>query len=158
MTNNTDHPQRLTPTAAPGVLSKRLHALSTRIRLRDTTERDPVYLALVRQCQCVACGLDKADEAAHLRMSSAAHGKRGAMAKKPADRWAAPLCAQCHREGPDAQHKIGEQEFWHRAGINPLLFCVRLYAAKGSLDRMRAVTANAIAEAEAARQSVRSFD
>lgn len=143
-----EHPQRLTPPAAPGALLKRAFGLAQRIKLRDTADRDPVYLGLVRQMPCLKCGMEPPPlcEAAHVRMQSAAHGKRGGIGKKPADRWALPLCAACHRIDKDSQHAVGENLFWHILGINPLLTCARLYAARGDLLRMRAVVLRAIAE------------
>jgi hypothetical protein len=55
------------------------------------------------------------------------------MGAKPHDKWALPLCRDCHRE----QHRIGERAFWSIVGINPLLLAERLYAARGDLARMR---------------------
>ena len=145
-TTTTTKPQRLSKPAAPGSLLKRAFGFATRIRLRDTSDRNPVYLALVRQCPCLRCGLDGFSEAAHVRMQSAAHGKRGGMAKKPGDSWALPLCAACHREDKDSQHHVGEIEFWSRVGVNPLLVCTKLYAARSDVVKMRAIIFKAIAE------------
>ena len=138
-------PQRITPPAAPGALHTRAFGLAQRIKLRDSNDRDPVYLALLRQCPCLKCGLDPCGEAAHVRFNSGAHGKHNGMGKKPADRFALPLCAGCHREDNDAQHRVGELEFWHRVGLNPLLTAAKLYAAKGDMVRMRAVVFEAVA-------------
>ncbi len=62
------------------------------------------------------------------------------------DCWTTPLCDGCHTNDYDAQHRIGEREFWRRLGINPFLLCQRLYAARGDLVAMRAVVMVAIAE------------
>jgi hypothetical protein len=67
------------------------------------------------------------------------------MGKKPPDRWAVPLCGDCHREDPIALHRVGEELFFHRLGINPLLVASQLRAAKGDIVRMRAVIFQAIA-------------
>lgn len=139
-----DHPQRLAPPASPGALLKRLTGLHTRIRLREIAERDPAYLAAIRELPCLKCGLECC-EAAHVRMASGAHGKASGAGKKPADRWALPLCSGpggCHAE----QHRIGEREFWAGVGISPVLLCQKLYAARGDLLAMRAVVMMAIAE------------
>ena len=143
-----DYPQRLTPPAAPGALLKRAFGLAQRVKLRETTDRDPVYLGLVRQLPCLKCGMEPPPvcEAAHVRMQSAAHGKRGGIGKKPGDRWALPLCMACHRGDKDSQHMVGENLFWHILGITPILTCTRLYDARGDIVRMRAVVLRAIAE------------
>lgn len=142
MNNNPNHPQRLTPTAAPGALLKRLDGIHKRLQLREATGHDPVYLQRVRQCPCLKCAQEPAGEAAHVRMQSAAHNKRGGIGKKPDDRWTLPLCSEHHRE----QHNIGELRFWYDLGISPLLVCEKLYARRGDLVAMRAVIINAIAE------------
>jgi len=130
-----DHPQRLSPPAAPGELLKRLQGIHRRLKLKDAGERDPIYLVMVRQMPCLKCMLEPCHEAAHVRMQSAAYGKRGGMRKKPADRWALPLCNEHHVE----QHQLGELKFWYDVGISPLLLCQKLYAARGDLVRMRAI-------------------
>jgi len=137
-------PRRLTPPAAPGELLKQLLAPSPRRPHRCEGERDPDYLAMVRQCPCLHCGMEPS-EAAHVRMSSAAYGKTSGMAKKPEDRWALPLCADDHRLARHAQHNQGEAQFWHAIGINPLLTCQQLHAQRGDLVAMRAVIFSTIA-------------
>lgn len=139
-------PQRLTPPAAPGELLKRLTGIHVRMKLKEIAGRDPVYLANIRQLPCLKCGMEPCGEAAHVRSQSAAHGKKGGMAKKPADRWALPLCAGCHRIDRDALHNIGEGLFFHIVGINPLLVCERLHAKRGDPVAMRAVVMTVIAE------------
>src|SRR5581483_10303975 len=113
-----ERPQRLSRTAAPGALLKRMLALHTRVKLKEASTHDPVYLAQVRQLPCLKCGMEPAGEAAHVRLTSAAFNKRGGMAKKPADRWTVPLCGGCHREDRDALHRLGEYLFWAQLGIN----------------------------------------
>lgn len=147
MTTNRHHPQRLTSAAPLGSLLKRLHIASVHHKLERAKElagRDEAYLAQIRQLPCIKCGVEPC-EAAHVRMNSGAFNKRGGMGKKPADRWSLPLCGGprgCHAE----QHKIGELQFWHDVGLSPLLLCVRLYAAKGDIVKMRAVVFAAIGE------------
>lgn len=141
------HPQRLTPPAAPGALLKRMFALAPRVR-EILNERDEGYLKLIRQCPCLKCGMEPPPnvEAAHIRRQSAAHGKRGGISKKPADCWTVPLCASCHRTDRDALHMIGEDLFFHILGIEPLLVCERLWSKRGDFVAMRAVALQAIAE------------
>ena len=150
---NPDHPQRLTPQAAPGELFKRGYGpIQPRPRLVES-ERDEAYLILVRQLPCLRCGMDPCGEAAHIRQSSGVHNKHGGKAKTPADRWALPFDRACHQNDPDAIHKVGELAFFQFLGIAPLLVCERLYAKRGDLVAMRAVIFCAIAEREACSQS-----
>jgi hypothetical protein len=110
-------------------------------------EWDADYLAMVRQCPCLKCGMEPS-EAAHVRYACAAcaaYGKASGLQKKPEDRWALCLCADCHRLARDAQHKRCEQGFWHELGINALATCVQLYAQRGDLVAMRAVVMVTIA-------------
>lgn len=137
-------PQRIFPHAAPGSLLKRVGApVAAR---KDDADQDPGYLALVRECPCLKCGLDPAGTAAHLRINSALYNKRQAMAKKPNDSWVTPLCSSCHTNDHDAQHRVGEEVFWERLGINPFLACQRLYAARADFVQMRAVAYVLISE------------
>jgi hypothetical protein len=112
---------------------------------KPAPDRDAGYLALIRQCPCLKCGLDPCGLAAHLRMNSGAFNKRQAMAKKPSDKWTTPLCAACHTIDRDAQHKVGEAAFWLALGINPFLVCEQLYAQRDDLVAMRAVIFSTIA-------------
>jgi hypothetical protein len=152
MTAPNRHPKRLTPPAAPGTLLKGSAATLEHVHPKEGFQRDPAYLAMIRQCPCLRCGLDPAGEAAHVRQQSAPHGKRGGFAAKPADKWALPLCAGCHREDSDSQHRIGELAFWEKVGLNPLLVCERIYAKRGDLVAMRAAAYVAIAERESLSQ------
>jgi len=136
-------PQRLTPPSAVGSLLKRA-GVPTRPRI-PSEERNPDYLALVRQCPCLKCGMEPS-EAAHVRFASAAFGKASGMQKKPEDRFAVPLCAECHRLDRHAQHKRNEEGFWQEIDINPLLVAAHLYAQRGDLVAMRAVCFVAIAQ------------
>ncbi|WP_339501002.1 MULTISPECIES: hypothetical protein [Pseudomonas] len=138
-------PQRITPPAAPGALLKTV-GTPAQPRFRAEPADDPDYLALVRQCPCLYCGVDPCGEAAHVRLASAAFGKSSGLQKKPEDRWALPLCRDDHLNARHAQHRRGEDAFWQALGINPLLVCERLYARRGDLVAMRAVAMVAIAE------------
>ena len=141
-------PQRLTPPAKPGELFKRLQPTHQKLRIKQTTDRDPVYLSLIRSLPCLRCGMEPPpqNEAAHVRMQSAAHGKKGGMRKKPPDRWTLPLCMACHQGDNDSQHQIGEALFWHLVGINPLQLCEKLYEKRGDFLAMRMIVMTAIAE------------
>lgn len=137
-------PRRLTPPAAPGALLKRHGVVQIPITHKTNGERDPDYLALVRQCPCLHCGTEPS-EAAHVRMASAAYGKASGLGKKPEDRWALPICAEHHRLAKNAQHNQGEHQFWNALDINPLITADKLYAQRGDLVAMRAVIFTTIA-------------
>jgi hypothetical protein len=90
--------------------------------------------------------MDPCYEAAHLRLSSAAYGKASGLGKKPADKWALPLCPEHHRLAKSAQHNQGEAQFWDSLGINPLSTATNLFAQTGDLVAMRAVIFVTIAQ------------
>lgn len=92
--------------------------------------RDNAYLAWVRRLPCVCCGSVQRVEAAHIRAgySTAGWAPTG-MAQKPDDFRVAPLCASCHREGPDAQHRSNERAWWSARGIDPPDLCAALRGA-----------------------------
>lgn len=138
--------RRITAVAAPGSLLKRPHPIQPRKDVKATAGRDLPYLAMVRECPCLMCGVDPCGEAAHVRFASAAYGKASGMQKKPDDKWALPLDGECHRVAKHAQHNRNEQEFWASLGINALETCVKLHAQRGDLVAMRAVVMVAIAE------------
>lgn len=136
-------PRRLTPPAPYGAMLKRVTTPTPAPR-KSEGERDPEYLALVRQCPCLHCGMEPS-EAAHVRMASAAFGKASGLGKKPEDRWALPLCAEHHRLNRNAQHNQSEAQFWATLGIAPLVACQQLYAQRGDMVAMRAVIFTTIA-------------
>lgn len=133
-----DRVQRFSNTAAPGSLVKRMIALATKFKIKESSERDPTYLARMRELPCLKCGLDPCGEVHHVKMQSGAFNKRSAMGKRAADRHALPLCGHCHRLDFDSVHNIGERTFFARLKTNPLLVCERLYAARGDILAMRA--------------------
>jgi hypothetical protein len=49
------------------------------------------------------------------------------MATKPNDRFAVPLCVQCHAR----QHQRGELTFWSTLGIDPVDRAMALWAVSG---------------------------
>lgn len=140
-----DFPKRLTPPAPIGSMLKRFADVPQRRAPRLEPDEDPDYLALVRQLPCLYCG-HRPCEAAHVRYASAAFGKASGLSKKPADRWAVSLCAECHRLGRHAQHNRGEVAFWQGIGINPLIVASQLYAKRGDFPAMEAVVIRAIAD------------
>lgn len=98
---------------------------------RQPRLHDAGFLAFVRTKKCCVCG-GSPTEAAHIRMASEEHGKRyTGMQERPDDRWCTPLCAWCHRNGFDAQHRLGEKKFWDLFELNPFEIALRLYAEYG---------------------------
>lgn len=136
-------PQRIVHDTKPGSLLKRTGAAEVPQQPR-LSDGDADYLGLIRQLPCLSCGMEPS-EAAHLRLSSAAYGKASGLGKKPADKWALPLCSQCHRLAKTAQHNRNEAEFWHALGINPLATCEALYAQRSDLVAMRMIAVLTIA-------------
>lgn len=100
----------------------------TEIRQRQPRQECPAFLAFVRRKACCVCFAPAPSQAAHIRMASAIFDKRpSGIAEKPSDKFCVPLCADCHLNGPEAQHHIGELKFWERAGINPLALADKLW-------------------------------
>jgi hypothetical protein len=139
-----DRPQRISPTAPIGALLKRTTVALRTAKAEPSEEID--HLALVRLLPCVRCGLEPCGVAAHLRANSGLHNKRQAFGRKPSHRWVMPLCSGCHTNDPDAQHRIGEELFWARIGVNPFLLCEQLWTQRGDFVAMHAVITRTIAE------------
>ncbi len=77
-------------------------------RTRPKAGDDPAYLAFIRTHPCIVCRSTWV-EAAHV-------GERG-LGQKCSDREALPMCAHCHRTGPEAHHVIGKV-FWVHHGLD----------------------------------------
>lgn len=133
-------PQRVSELAPLGSLLKRPRESRIKARFGRTPRAlDPTHLDAIRELPCLKCGMEPCGEAAHVRLSSATHGKRNAGGARPDDRWALSLCRSCHLTDDDAQHKVGELQFWGALGINPLMVCEALYRVSPDLVAMRAV-------------------
>ena len=103
-------------------------------RRRPNERLRPKHLDFVRSLRiCIACGAIGPVDVAHVRMSSAAHGKFNAMSAKPDGRYVLPLCPKCHRV--DQHAKEGEPAFWARLGIDPLDASLRLHAVTGDYEQ-----------------------
>jgi hypothetical protein len=95
--------------------------------IRQPRRSDPAYLAWLRGQRC-ACGCLRGPpcDAAHLRVSSLAHGKTiTGLGRKPDDRWALPLRHECHMD----QHRNGDELGWWRSrGVaDPFALCLDYY-------------------------------
>lgn len=97
---------------------------------KSNGEKIKAHLGFIARLPCVICGAEPV-EVAHVRMNSHEHGKRQALAKKPSDAWVLPLCPTHHRNGPEAQHSMGERVFWERHRIDPLKLASLLFEVSG---------------------------
>jgi hypothetical protein len=119
------------------------------IPAREPRQHNERFLRALRRLPCLVCGVSGRTEAAHIRMTSAEwHEKTGARTgagagEKPHDRWALPLCAMHHREGPQAEHVIGTLAFWKLHKMDPHKIASELYAAFPNEKRMAAAIINA---------------
>jgi hypothetical protein len=91
--------------------------------------KDEAHLRLIRQCPCLACGIEPA-EAAHVKYADPMRGKdHPGIGRKSHDMWTVPLCPSCHRNGKNCQHQHNERVWWEQHRIDPLAVAERLYAA-----------------------------
>lgn len=104
--------------------------MDSNLRQRQPRVRNERHLSLIRSLPCLICFRPAPSEAAHLRYGEPARGKPPTgISEKPDDKWTLPLCAEHHRTGKDAQHGMGEREWWELHGIDPIALCEALYAA-----------------------------
>jgi len=85
--------------------------------------RDWAYRAWIRTFPCCACGSTRYIEAAHT-------GEDGGTSQKASDYSCVPLCAWCHRAGPESYHQIGKRAFERLHGISFQTLSARLYRKK----------------------------
>jgi len=91
---------------------------------RTPREKDSAYLHWIRTLPCTACGKAGPSQAAHIRSGYPEPGWRPTgMAEKPSDWRTAPLCRDCHLDGPKAQHRHNERSWWAGLGIYPPDLC-----------------------------------
>lgn len=101
---------------------------------RQPRRHDNAHLAWIRRLPCIAAYVTTGRmvygcQAAHLRMSSARHGKSDpGMGRKPDDMWTLPLTPEAHRIQGDVK---GEARFWRDLGVDPFTLCQRLHAYSG---------------------------
>ncbi len=95
------------------------------LRQREPRVKDNKHLDFIRSQPCCICKDDTSTEAAHIRTSSLAHGKRETgRAEKPSDKWTLPLCNRHHTE----QHTMNEMAFWKSYGIDPFMLALTMRA------------------------------
>jgi hypothetical protein len=101
---------------------------SVTLRQRTPRVRDDAFLRFVRSHPCASCGHQPPSQAAHIRSSDAASGAfNPGIGAKPDDRWAIPLCQECHLDGSGALHRIGEKKFFE--GWDPFAEASRFFLA-----------------------------
>lgn len=119
-------------TFAPGIRSRSFRPEGD--GQRQPRRHDNAHLAWIRRLPCVATYVETGKlvygcQAAHLRMSSARHGKADpGMGRKPDDMWVTPLSPEQHRIQGDVK---GETWFWGDLGVDPFSLCQRLHAVSG---------------------------
>jgi hypothetical protein len=108
-----------------------------RLRQREPRIRDKRHLGLVARLPCLACLIRRGARVqpvhvAHIRAQYPEEGWREVgKAEKPSDFRTAPLCPRCHLNGPEAQHRGNERDWWERLAVYPPAFCAALVAAFG---------------------------
>jgi hypothetical protein len=133
--------QRLANIAPPGSLLKQPGAKPKRKADmgRSPRQKDAGYLEMIRQLPCVSCRMDPCGEAAHIRMARAAAGwGKVGLGEKPDDVRSLPLCPECHRNGNNSLHVVGEQPFFDALGIDPVPICQALQRLAPNVEGMRA--------------------
>lgn len=110
------------------------------LRFKQPRVKEPAYLDLIRQLPCIVCGDNTTTEAAHIRYADRTVGKRmTGMAEKPDDKYALPVCGECHRE----QHSTNECEWWVRKRIDPVKSALALYVHRNDPEMCLVICANA---------------
>lgn len=83
---------------------------------RINPNRNPAYLAWVRNLPCVVCRIWKLTRFEYGKIEAAHVGARG-LGRKCSDIETIPLCAHHHRTGPQSHHSLGRR-FWTFWRIN----------------------------------------
>ena len=98
-------------------------------RERKGPPRDWKYRAWIRSLPCAACDCTTLVEAAHT-------GCDGGMRQKSSDYSCVPLCAVCHRVGPESYHWIGKDAFEKLHGLKFARLVKRLNRAWGTMQQI----------------------
>ena len=89
-------------------------------KARRSPPRDWKCRRWIRSLPCCACNSTQYVEAAHT-------GTDGGTSMKASDYSCVPLCAWCHRCGPESYHVIGKYAFERLHGLNFRALTKRLY-------------------------------
>jgi len=102
---------------------------------RKPRMRDKAHLAFIATLPCVIC-LAYGVHVAHVRYASAADGACiVGKSEKPSDWRTVPLCPAHHTDGPEAQHRMSERDWWAGHGINPYTIAASLYRLTGLFNK-----------------------
>lgn len=132
-------------------------------RQREPRVRDKVHLGRVAALPCLACAmggrLRRGVHVAHVRAQYPEPGWREVgKSEKPSDFRTVPLCPPHHMDGPQAQHRANEREWYARLGVYPPAFCAALVLAfehgESGDNVVRQAAAGAFRVAPAARPEV----
>ena len=100
------------------------------LRQRKPRVIDKKHKGLIAQLPCVICHVEPV-QVAHIRYASAEDDADVTGAGRKPDDWRVlPLCPRHHMYGKDAQHSMGEEEFWRGHGINPFALAKALFKFK----------------------------
>lgn len=111
-------------------------AFNTSRRAKETEAvKSAPHLDFIRSLPSVLSGRSPC-EAAHINFADRRYGKpeRG-KGTKADDCWTLPLTAAEHRDGPNAQHRTGNEErWWTEQGIDACALAARLWAVSGDFE------------------------
>jgi hypothetical protein len=104
---------------------------------RHQRQHKESHLDFIRKLSCLACRRRMNVEAAHIRFSDPAYGKRETGTReKSHDHFTLPLCTKHHM----IQHTENERLFWEGIGIrDPLCLALILYSLSGNVDDAESV-------------------
>src|SRR5512144_1973932 len=92
---------------------------------------EPGYLAKIRKLPCCVCDEPAPSHAHHLKCT----GERG-IGKKSSNRWAVPLCYECHINGVERVGSREEAAWFRERGILCLDLAAALYANGHRVEAM----------------------
>lgn len=98
---------------------------------KDRPQKEPKFLAFLREQPCIVSGCHTGDVIAHhvrLRRTPTGHlhGHNQA-GKRPPDSQCVPLSDYLHQQAPDALHRGNEADWWRERGIDPLVVAELYY-------------------------------
>ena len=93
---------------------------------------EPGHLAKIRKLPCCACDEPAPSEAHHIKSAEPNRAK----GTKPANRFAVPLCHECHIYGVERVGSRQEAAWFRERGIMCLDLAAALHANSHSLDAM----------------------
>jgi hypothetical protein len=120
------------PVAGPNLRIRRLKEKKPSAEARREREA-PAYLEKIRKLPCCipSCNEPAPSHAHHLKCT----GERG-IGKKSSNKWAIPLCYECHINGVERVGSRHEAAWFRERGILCLDLAAALYANSHSLETM----------------------